>query len=300
MTSRTSWVGFVGCGLALLGSAGGATPELKAVALVAALAGQARIVPPGTAAPKPLALFDRLPAGTRIETEAGATLLLVYRSGERVRVASGTAVTVSSRDVAISRGRVERLSPVRPLPAFDPPAVDLRRPGVAAVRIRGDGIDGLYPSGGARTIAEATVLAFAAPGGPGSFTVEIENALGRVVFAGRTAGPSLAVPAEALVPGGEYVWRVSARSPAGVAVRGEAAFATLSAGEAAWRADVRRTVASSAQPPVWLAEIDLGLGLWHEARDGFRAAVGVTPGGADVIAARLEALAGILGAGGAP
>jgi hypothetical protein len=279
----------------LFGSApGGARFEAEPVALVAALEGDAHVALPAGGAARRVALFDRLPAGARIETDDGSSLLLVYRSGARVRVRPGGAVILTDGDVTIVRGTIERLSPVPPLPAFDPPAAGLQRPGIAAVRIRGNGVDDLYPSGGARALADATVLAFAAPGARDVYTVEIEDAAGGVVFTVETGDTRVAVPPGTLEPGREYVWRVSARTPAGVALRGEAAFATLAPAAAGWRADARRAVGSPGAP-VWLAEIDLALGLWREAQDGFRAATGRVHGGAAaVVNRRLDTLADVL------
>lgn len=266
----------------------------RGVAMAAAIDGTVHVTFSGSDGSRPLELFERLPVGARLDTSPGAAVLLVYRVGSRVRLLARSSGIVSERGLTVRTGRVERLPEVPPLPAFDPPAdvASLRR--VAAVRVRGGEFRGLYPAAGARSLPDSTVLTFVAPDGYGGFAIEVEDPVGRVVFTQRTSSASLAVPSGVLEPGREYLWRVSARTPAGTTVRGEASFATLSAAEAGWRVAARRTLPEREPRAEWLAEIDLALGLLREAREGFQAA-GSARTGTAVIASRLQAIEQALG-----
>jgi hypothetical protein len=271
------------CGLKAAVSAA----QTPTVALVASLDGTPSVRLTHTADARPLTLFERLPAGARIETGPGTTVLIVHRSGQRARLAAVSVALVGESMLEAQSGHVDRLAGVPPLPVFDPPAKGVPLGRVAAVRIRGHEFHGLYPRAGARSLADSTTLTFEADQPLASYDVQIEDAGGRVVFSRQLEHTQVRVPASVLEPGRDYVWRVSARTPSGIAIRGEAGFATLSAEHAAWREAARRGSDARGPDAVWLAEIDLALGLVLEARAAFLASAA---GHNSVIAARVAAI----------
>ena len=262
------------------------------IALIAAIDGPAHVMLPRATRATALRLFDRLPVDATITTGSQATVLVVFRTGARARITPDSLVKVADRSLETLAGRIERLADVPPLPVFDPPAADVPRGRVAAVRIRGEEFDDLYPRGEARSLADATELAFVPKHAYGAYDVEIFDQGGRVVFMTRATEPRVVVPANVLDPGRSYVWRVSARTPSGAVIHGQARFATLTAEQRDWRRAARRAVQPQAVDALWLAEIDLALGLLREARGVFHAA-GVRRAN-DVISARIAAIDRVL------
>jgi len=153
-------------------------------------------------------------------------------------------------------------------------------------------IAGLYPRGGAATLAGATVLRFAPVDGARKYRIEVQDRGGMVVFATETAAPPATLPAEVLQAGTPYSWRVRTVEQVGPVAEGKASFVTLPAQLAQAREELRRSIETmgDAASLALLAEVDRSLGLRLEARDGLRAAVRAAPEDARLAAslARLE------------
>jgi len=151
--------------------------------------------------------------------------------------------------------------------------------GAGAIRIRAERIAGLYPRGGAATLAGATTLRFEPVAGGGKYQVEVQDRQGSVVFSTETTVP-VVNPGRVLEPGVRYDWTVRTLERVGPVATGQADFVTLTAEEARKREALRKAVeaAGDGATLALLAEVDRRLGLLIEARDELQVAVRESPG----------------------
>ncbi len=262
----------------------------KPVALVYSLAGQAARASPAKER-RSLRLFDRLPAGTKVEVGPGSRLAIAFVNGRRYELGEHSKATLGRANLFSRSGPVRPLPSVPPLPRLAAIAKE-DRPGLSAgaVRIRAERIAGLYPRCRAATLAGATVLRFEPVDGGGKYRVEVQDRQGNVVFAEGTTTVTVRVPARLLKPGVHYGWTVRTIDRVGPVARGDADFVTLSAKTAEAREELREAVetAGDGASLALLAEVDRGLGLLVEARDELRAAVQSSPGDAALADALAE------------
>jgi len=264
--------------------------EAAPVAIVAVARGEASLRAGAEA--RPVRRFDRLDPGAILETRTGAELVIVFRSGARLRVGGDSRVRVEDGRAERLAGVIEPMTPVPTVPLV--PAIAGGSRTTTAVRIRSDQIPGLQPDHGATTLADRTVLEFGSVAAAREYDVEIEDASAIVRFRRRVTATSVEVPPGTLAPGGSYIWKVVAHVPSGFNARGERRFRTLGAQEAETRARLRAALGTSDPDALaLLAEVDGTLGLVREALDGFRAAraAGATD---EVIAERIAELTRML------
>ncbi len=243
----------------------------KPVAIVYEVTGNALRLEPGRAR-QPVRRFDWLPAGAAFEVAPGSRLALAFVTGKRYAIFGPARATLGAGDVAARAGEVRALPAVPPFPRLAPIAEDDDPgAGAGAVRLRGEGIGGLYPDGGASALAAAVTLRFAGVAGAERYGIEVEDRQGKVVYRTISAATRLRLPAGALRPGMGYHWSVRTldRSPL---ARGEADFATLSPGRARARETLRRFVKRTADRDIipLLAGVDRQLGLLAEAEAELR------------------------------
>ena len=236
------------------------------VAIVYSLAGEAALMAPD---PRPLRLFDRLPAGTVVEVSPGARMALVFVSGRRYELGE-SRVALGPKDFTSRIGTVRALPRVPPLPRLLPIAKEDRPgPKAGAVRIRSEEMRDLSPDGTA-ALADATILRFRPAGGAARHHLEIEDVHGAVIFRSDTETSDVQIPAGILAPGSSYHWTVTALGTHGPAVRGKADFVTLSRKAAMarerWRKAVETLEDGSAE--ALLKAVDHGLGLISAAETG--------------------------------
>lgn len=194
----------------------------------------------------------------------------MFRSGARVSVGEASRVRLGAGAATMLAGRVESLSAVPTVPLVAPIAG--AGSAIAAVRIRAGSLTAIAPAAGETTLAASTALEVSAIATDG-YAFEIEAPDAALVFERRTTEPRVVVPPEALRPGLTFRWRARARSAQGFDLSADGWFRTLAVTRAEERERLRREfVDPDAETRAFLAEIDLGLGLWHEALDGFRAA----------------------------
>lgn len=181
-------------------------------------------------APQPVALLSVLPAGAELRIAPGGSLALALPSGARYRLGPGARATLGPRGLSRTRGPVETLPPVKPFPSLAPIAFT-DRPGdrSAAVRVRGEAIEGLSPNESIRSLADRTVLRFRPVHGALRHRVEVRGSDGGLVFEKETEASEASVPAGLLVPGKRYRWTVRTIDRLGPVARGEAWFSTLDA-----------------------------------------------------------------------
>ncbi len=238
----------------------------RPVAIVYALAGEVSLAAPD-ATPRPMRLFDRLPAGTALKVGTKSRLALAFLNGIRYELGGGSSVTIGAKDLASRKGPVRPLPRVPPLPDLAPiAAADRPGPRAGAVRIRSEEIEKLSPGEGAVTIADATVLRFQAADNAIRYEVEIENTRGNVIFRTVTELPAVSIPAGALAPGSRYHWAVKALDRPGPVIRGEADFITLPRKADEARERLRKAVEATGDKDLkaLLAAVDHNLGLASE------------------------------------
>lgn len=249
---------FLSCGPAAL-----AARDARPVAIVYVLRGEVTIAA-SAQQPRPLRLFDRLPAGAVVTTGPAAHLALAFANGRRYELGERSGATLGAAELTAPFGAVRPLPKVPPLPALAPIAEE-ERPGLAfgAVRIRREEITLLSPRDGAATLADATLLRFHPVGGVARYRVEIEDAHGAVVFAVDTQASAVPVPSGALAPGGHYCWAVKTLDRPGSAASGEADFVTLSQPAADARQRLRKVIEAAEDDGLraLLIAIDHMLGL---------------------------------------
>lgn len=259
----------------VMSSAVAAAQQAKPAAIVTLVSGTA------TVAGRNVALFDWIPAGATIEVAQKSRVVLAFADGRRWELAEKTKATVSDRSVTAAAG-VKQLASVSPLPAISAiPVSNEQR--AAAIRVRGTKIAGLYPSGGAASLPDATVLRFTPDGAATRYHVEVEDESGNTVFQAETASPTVALSAGILKPGAHYYWYVRTVDRNGPAARGEGDFMTLDAAQVREREALKSSIqADDPSALALLAEVDRSLGLLWDARQSLEAALARANGDASL------------------
>lgn len=262
-----------------LASAGGAQESTHAVAVVCALAGQPMVVPPAEER-RALGLFDWLPEGAVIEATADSKLTLALRNGRRYELSGSARAAVGVEELTSVSGNVRSLAPLPPWPQIAGIRAD-EKPGrrAGAVRIRGEQIPIRYPGDGFSVLADRAVLEFRVVDGAHRYRVEIQNEAGKAIFQVETQAAKVHVSPGVLQRGSSYYWTVRSLDRQGAVARGESSFSTLSTEAEEARETLLASVekAGDAASFALMAEIDRGLGLLGEARDGLRTALQKSP-----------------------
>jgi hypothetical protein len=255
--------------------AGAAARTAEPVAIVYSLIGKASISAPE---PRPLRLFDRLPAGTILEVGPGSRLAIAFVSGRRYELGK-SRVILGPEDFASLNGAVRSLPRLPPLLLSPIAAEDRPGPRAGALRIRTERITGLYPRRGAAVLAGEAVLVFAPVEKGGRYRVEVQDNQGQVVFRADAEAPSVRVPRKVLLPGTVYSWMVRTLDRPGPLARGEANFVTVPDHVARMREELRIALAAegNGESLALLAEIDRSLGMLLEAREELRAVLAKSP-----------------------
>jgi hypothetical protein len=244
-------------------------------AVVTLVSGSATVTTSGAKAP--LRLFDWLAAGTDIQVAPASRVVIAFADGRRWELHDNAAATVTESGLTVSSPKlVKQLTTVPALPRL-PAAVSTNQQRVAAVRVRGVKVTGLYPDGEAMTVADATVLRWNAVPGAASYKVTIENESGDVVFSADTTAPSAVISPGILEPAARYFWQVRTIDRGSPVARGEAEFSTLSAEQATSRAALRSSLEGDMSSLTLLAEVDRSLGLLWEARESLTRALARSP-----------------------
>lgn len=256
--------------------AAGKAPE--PVAIVYSLAGEASLATTA-AARQPLRLFDRLLAGTLLEVGPGSRVSLAFASGLRYELDEGSRVTLGRQDLASRTGPVRTLPPVPAFLSLAPIAKgDRPGPRAGAVRIRAERITGLYPLAGAAVLPGEIFLRFQPVRGAGRYRVEVQDDQGRTLFETDSESPPVKVEAGTLRPGLGYRWTVRTLDRPGPVARGNADLVVVDEDVARTREETRKILKAEGPGSLpLLAEIDLGLGLWLEAREELQAALDDKP-----------------------
>lgn len=243
------------------------------LALVCWLTGEATIRRPATESStpaagdpwQPLALFERLFAGSEIRTASDTEVVVVFFDGRRSVVEASSWVVIGSEGARVEGGSLRQLEAV-PAMAEIP---RLARPGkkLGADRIRDPGTGraqpSLYPRDATLLIDDAT-LRFSPFAGDSAYRVEVIDERGDEVFVTETEATAVHLPGDRLEPGAVYYWRVRNRLQSS---QEGAFFMTLSASEARGRQRLAEQASQSNDPllQLLLAEVDHSLGLRREA-----------------------------------
>jgi hypothetical protein len=211
-TARTPALGLLLLAPMLAPPAAGAPHE--PVALVYEIRGEALRIAPGRS-PRPLRLYDHLPARTTLEVATRSGLTLAFATGKRYEISGPARVILGKGDLTDRSGGVRTLPTVPPFPRLAAIAEDDRPgPKAGAIRIRGEGIPGLYPHRGATVLPGEILLRFLPVTGAERYRVEVYDDQGRTLFAAETPSSPVAVPAGTLQAGLNYHWTVRTLKPA--------------------------------------------------------------------------------------
>ena len=246
------------------------------VAMVYLLAGEASLTAP---VPRPVRLFDRLPAETKVEVGPGSRVALAFVSGLRYELGERSQVTIGRKDLVSRTGLVRTLPPVPAFLRLSPIAKgDRPGPRAGAVRIRAERITGLYPRGGAAVLPGEIFLRFQPVMGAGRYRIEVQDDQGRTVFEADSESPPVKLDSETLRPGLRYRWTVRTLDRPGPVARGDAELVVLGEDVARTREETRKILKAEGPGSLpLLAAIDHSLGLWLEAREELRAALDRKP-----------------------
>jgi hypothetical protein len=266
-------------GLAAFSAAGALSAEqpssANAIAVVGSLTGVASFSQ-GTSR-KPLALFDWIAEGSEITLPAGSNLTLVLADGRRFALEGESRVRMASAGPELVRGKLQTLEPVPPLPRLSGIA-PAARPGTrsGALRVRGEGLHGLYPHAGVAALPDSTVLRFPVADPVG---VEIQDESGKRVFQVETRVDCVPVPQGVLDPGKWYHWGVQEPKERGSSPLAEAEFFTLARVDLERRAALKARLESQgdAGALALVAAVDRRLGLLAESRAELVAALAKAP-----------------------
>lgn len=169
----------------------------EAVAVVSALSGHVTCSTPPETKEVVVQLFDWLPGGSVIQVDQGAHLTLAFADGKRYKLVDETRAELTAAGPKVFSGKAEPLDSVPPLPrlaAISRSAEAGARS--AAIRIRGQRMETLYPFRGARTLPDETILSFSPVDNAANYKVEVEEESGRSIFEAETQSASLKVPRE--------------------------------------------------------------------------------------------------------
>ena len=260
--------------------AGQQPDSTEAVAVVSALSGTASRTAPPDPKEESIRLFDWLLEGSVVRLDEGSRLTLAFADGSRYEIDESTEATITALGPKVNSGTSTPLESVPPMPRLA--AIPRgQHPGArsAAIRLRGQRIRSLYPRAGTVTVAESTVLSFEPVGNARQYKVELENESGRTIFEVETESSSLSVPSGILKPGARYFWSVRTIEMIGPSIRGQSEFSTLTREAIQERSALRESLIKEgdAESLALLAEVDRRLGLFAEAREGFKAALDKSP-----------------------
>lgn len=242
--------------------------DAPSAAVVYLLVGKATASAPSAANARPVATFDWLASGTRIDVARSSRARLALANGDRFELADGAHAVVLDGQLEKAAGVVKRLPSIPDLARLRP-LLGSHETQPAAVRVRGDEISNLRPNGDVRVLADAAVLRFEPLVDGASYDVEIEQEGAGLVFRATVAGGRLAVPRGLLKPGERYGWRVAGPGRSGARAQGESELVTLSDAAARARMALHDALAKGGDPSdlALLSEIDRRLGLVSESQD---------------------------------
>lgn len=277
---KTSLPPLVVVSLAAAATAVSAAPPRKpnapdAVAIVCFASGPTVAWSPRSATRREVRLFDWLLSGTRLDVGPGARLDIAFRNGRRYHLEAGASATLGAEDLTASAGPVTALPSLPPLPRLAPIRPDDpagRR--IGAIRLRGEEVTDMYPSNGARALADQASLAFSPVKGR-SHLVRLRDDDGDTLLEEKTTGDLVAIPAGRLRSGAHYWWTVETIERTGPTRRVAGEFTTLTEEEQADRSRLHAAAGEVPDVPVLLlmAEVDMALGLRAEGRQTIHQAV---------------------------
>jgi hypothetical protein len=250
------------------------------VAMVESLTGQASLQAPNSPARVPVARLEWLKAGANIEVGTKSTITVILLNGHRYELGAGAKATITGEALTNTRGSIRELKTLPPLPALAPIA-DNSAATSAAVRMRGlDTVRNLYPREGMSALADSVTLSFSSAPDASRYQVDITNQLGERIARYPTEATSVKIPAGTLRAGSLYTWRVRAIGSVGLVAQGAASFTTISEQDLARRtefASALHELAPGAPAAALLGDLDLRLGLLHEAQQELEAALRLMP-----------------------
>lgn len=266
------------CTIPAAAARGQETKPREFVCVVTNISGQVSLLDPA-GKKSPIHLFDWLPASSILETHAVSGLTLVYANGNRYEIGEKTRLSLTLGGPDTLGGSVRTIDPIPPIPRLAAIANSTQAGARAgAIRLRGgpeNNIRNMYPRSDCTSLPDSTVLRFDPIRDVSRYQVELMDESGRTFFDAETQSTALGVPVGVLRPSSRYHWRVRTTDHDGSPVQGEEEFSTLSEDNIQQRTALRDALQkrNDAASLALMADVDLRLGLWMEARQGFQAAI---------------------------
>ena len=251
------------------------------VAVVESISGPVTALDPVTHASRRLLNLDWLPEGVTVAAGAGARATILLINGHRYEVRGGVQAKVMAGQVTATKGAIQELQPLPPLPGAAPIA-DNQALVAGAVRLRGvPEIHNLYPRQGMFALPDSVNLTFSKVADAGYYRIELRDEDGESLAMWETTIVEFPIPAGTIQAGSRYNWRVQAVAGGAVVAEGRASFATVSELDLQRRSDFTRAlrvVAPESLQSALLADLDFRLGLLQQARSGFQTALRLNAG----------------------
>jgi len=238
------------------------------VAIVKSTKGDVRFMKPGVAGRQILEPFQWHHAGIRIITGSDSEAILVFLKGVQYRILPNSVGRLTQRGLFALKGKVELVDQeqqtlVTPISHGD------HTPGYSgAVRIRSIGMSAIYPTGGARQLANTPKFMVETRPKGLSYQLQIEDQKGQLLLDTTNNLEMPMIPGNILKPGGLYYLRVRVIHPVIHYSWVETSFTTLTEIEASRHHALTHALdASLPNNIVFSASYDRKLGLQWEANE---------------------------------
>lgn len=237
---------------------------MASAALVCLLEGSATVTKPG-ARSRDLALYDWLPEGSQVRTMKGARLILVFSTGERWELSGKALAKIGKSGLMKEQGDIRELERVPMIPSMAKVNTTHEgRPGAFIVRNEETGVfRSLYPTDGAKVLANAAELRFQSTLKGAKFRIEVEDESGKPVHFTETLESKVIIPSSILRSSSKYYWSVKCLDCKSSILSAKQAFETIPEDEAQIREQLKSMVDKKSDPCLknLLAEMDRWLGL---------------------------------------
>jgi len=259
--------------------------ESEPVAIVCYLSGKATVTMPPDNKLKELQLFERLKAGSEIETKSDSKVILIFFTGTQYEINEQTKATVEQKELKAEKGSIKNLQSIAAMAQIAPIANE-ENPGkrTAAIRIRSEHRKGLellkpYPSDGTTVLSNNAILSFKPVEGIKKYKVDVEDEMGNSIFSLETSSTTITISPHILKDGVIYYWRVRSLDQEKPSIHAEAIFGTVSTENVKLRTNLMLQVEKQQDIALLmlLAETDHNLGLKKEACDELKIAISKAP-----------------------
>lgn len=255
--------------------------ETEPVAIICYISGKAVVKIPSDNKSNDLQLFDRLKAGSEIETEKNSKVIIAFFNGAEYEINEQSKVTVEQNELKSDKGSFKKTKVIPAMLKIAPIAKE-ENPGkrAAAVRIRSGYLAGLdllnpYPRDGATVLASNAVLSFKPVEGISKYKVDVEDEIGNSIFSVETSSTAITISPNIIKDGSVYYWRVRTLDQQKRSVHAEAIFETVTKENVKLRSTLKQQMEKQQDISLLmlLADLDRNLGLMKEACEEIQSAI---------------------------